>query len=578
MQHTVLDLSEPGDLTTIGEVIENEPVAFLIGSAVSSFAPSALPSGQEIVSQVSSYLLRDEQAELGTERYRRLSEFTEAAAFEHLFEHYPKPNSLKAYFSRAFAGSDCNVLHEAIAEISAETGAPIITTNYDELLEGALRLRGNLYNRIVSERDLQAYPARHPTIFKIHGCISEPQSIVLRMSEEGMLREWKYDLFSRLLQDRTLIAIGYSGQDFEICPAIQTTNIRMLCWNIYGYKADLQGVSANLRHLVEHKQRPFPFTVLAGDMADLLGVTDAKRDWTKSGIQSFLEGDLDSEQAAVWRASFFDSIAAPHAVERQFAKLQPEELKRAKSGYHYRRGEYLSSHLSVYPNGRKRVQHCEEQLRSLLDRSFKYRNAGLPRTAKAACVDAHQLWSDLPVEKKALHEDGVLWSVILNLPVDSEGTWEEAATRLEKLRHEAGNWGGIYNLRIHLKHRGYDGLASPERLHDFLEARDGYDHIGNVSAYVDEFTRASYEEDCAYYEFEERINVAELFDLSPNVYKCCYAALRAPNVRGLALRLSLFWKCIRFMMRCEYSGALQTYLIFWASVALIRPNWSRQIS
>lgn len=588
MPHRIFDLTEISTIQCIKRLIKTEPVAFLIGSAVSSFTPSSLPSGQSISSQVSKYLLRDEQPERGSERYRRLMEFTRSSAFEHLLEHYPKQVDLKNYISNSFRNSRHNRIHLAIAKVCADTGSPVITTNYDTLLEDAFRDIGQKFRRIVTKKQILSEMTRcakssvteYIPIFKIHGCAKNPQSIVLRMSEEGMLSEERYDYLCSLLHKRKLIVIGYSGQDFEICPALQAANVDEIYWNALSYHPSQLGMSENFKSLSKSIKNPSRFSILSGDMRCLFGVdeSEAKFELLEAGIESFFDRNLNATEAAIWRASFFSSIAAPHAVKRQFEKLPSKEGRQARANFHYRRGEYLSSHRAKYPARDNASETRNQKIKRLLDCSFVYRNAGLQRIAKARCINARKLWEGMSEVDKKINEGEILWSTVLNFPADEGGPWEQAAVQLEDLWHKAGNWSGIYNLRIHLLQRGREELAAPGRLYAFMNARDGYSHIGNISAYVDEFTRGCRDGNYQYHEFSERIFVAELFQLNPNVYKCCYAALRSPNIKGPLLRFALFLKCIHFMMKCEYSNWLRFYIIILASISLMCPNCSKEIS
>ncbi|MDT9644438.1 SIR2 family protein [Pseudomonas sp. JV245A] len=91
----------------------------------------------------------------------------------------------------------------------------VITTNYDELLEGIFPD----YEAIVGQRILYANHSSIGEIFKIHGCVSQPESIVLtRTDYEEFVKRKKY-LSAKLLAffaEHPLVFIGYRAEDPNI--------------------------------------------------------------------------------------------------------------------------------------------------------------------------------------------------------------------------------------------------------------------------------------------------------------------------------------------------------------------------
>ncbi|WP_447809832.1 SIR2 family protein [Pseudomonas putida] len=91
----------------------------------------------------------------------------------------------------------------------------VITTNYDELLEGIFPD----YEAIVGQRILYANHSSIGEIFKIHGCVSQSESIVLtRTDYEEFVKRKKY-LSAKLLAffaEHPLVFIGYRAEDPNI--------------------------------------------------------------------------------------------------------------------------------------------------------------------------------------------------------------------------------------------------------------------------------------------------------------------------------------------------------------------------
>lgn len=91
----------------------------------------------------------------------------------------------------------------------------IITTNYDQLLEDIFPE----YEPIVGQKILYANHSSIGEIFKIHGCASEVESIVITRSDyDNFVRKKKY-LSAKLLAffaEHPLVFIGYSAEDINI--------------------------------------------------------------------------------------------------------------------------------------------------------------------------------------------------------------------------------------------------------------------------------------------------------------------------------------------------------------------------
>lgn len=119
---------------------------------------------------------------------------------------------LEALLSRNFASPIMKPQphHEALATLRT----PIVTTNYDQLIEHAYREKGIAPSVVIDDGDIPS--AAEPYIIKIHGCISRPSTCVI--SEEDYYRwlsvESELKNFVRaLLTTLRVVFIGYSLAD-----------------------------------------------------------------------------------------------------------------------------------------------------------------------------------------------------------------------------------------------------------------------------------------------------------------------------------------------------------------------------
>lgn len=91
----------------------------------------------------------------------------------------------------------------------------VITTNYDAFLEGVY----DQYERIVGEKVLHTNYSTIGEVLKIHGCVSDPSSLVLtRRDYDAFVKKRKY-LSAKLLTffaEHPLVFVGYKAEDPNI--------------------------------------------------------------------------------------------------------------------------------------------------------------------------------------------------------------------------------------------------------------------------------------------------------------------------------------------------------------------------
>ena len=101
---------------------------------------------------------------------------------------------------------------KALSDISAHA---IVTTNYDEVIEPLFPT----YKRIIGQKIMREPYLSIGEIFKIHGCVSEPASIVINEADYIRFREDHKYLSAKLLTyfiEHPLIFVGYRAEDENI--------------------------------------------------------------------------------------------------------------------------------------------------------------------------------------------------------------------------------------------------------------------------------------------------------------------------------------------------------------------------
>lgn len=198
----------------------------LFGSGISIWEPSGIPAGRHVADQLLKFLFG---APLMTEWQREgLSEWLELIPFETINQFAPVSVPLQSFYSTLLDVRQPNDLHQSIADL-ANAGAvkALITTNYDRGVE----LAAGAHSRVapVTNPEALVSPTDVP-LFKVHGCTSAPDSLVYRLDQEASLDGKKEVLLQRLVRGRVLHVLGYSGIDFELCPAIARCGATAVIW------------------------------------------------------------------------------------------------------------------------------------------------------------------------------------------------------------------------------------------------------------------------------------------------------------------------------------------------------------
>lgn len=105
----------------------------------------------------------------------------------------------------------------------------LITTNYDMILESIFPD----YTPIVGQQVVKNIAANIGEIFKIHGCITSPEGLVLTNSDYQEFEEDKKYLTAKLIAffaEHPLLFVGYSADDKNIKDILYVVN-KLLCGN-----------------------------------------------------------------------------------------------------------------------------------------------------------------------------------------------------------------------------------------------------------------------------------------------------------------------------------------------------------
>lgn len=120
---------------------------------------------------------------------------------------------------RGTPGIGPNTLHVAAAKVIA-AGGVVWTTNWDEWIEEALGASTDLASiRAVAGQD---HPAAQHQLFKVHGTISRPASLMFATPQimQPLDEAW-LDRLVACSRGRLLVVAGYSGADLDLYPGLR---------------------------------------------------------------------------------------------------------------------------------------------------------------------------------------------------------------------------------------------------------------------------------------------------------------------------------------------------------------------
>lgn len=188
-------------LSAIKEELKNDRLILFCGSGLSTYA--GYPSADDLRLLISQKLDIANPQELPT--------LAEAAqGYANLVGRINLLDLIKTRFAIKTVNRD---LHRKLAALGVSR---IITTNWDNLIEDALREAGIQYDSIVTSLQLTLFDERRVGIFKMHGDLSSPDKIIVTSDDYLNYSEthaFMVDRIKSMLQNKGVLFIGYSLKD-----------------------------------------------------------------------------------------------------------------------------------------------------------------------------------------------------------------------------------------------------------------------------------------------------------------------------------------------------------------------------
>lgn len=314
--------------------------------------------------------------------------------FEVVMQNYPDRNAIRQSIQDIFGISDANRVHELFAEaLSSGNLRSLITTNYDLCLDAEFEKVGGI-SKIWDKRTWEVHRDRlhgsSAVYWKIHGTAKagELDSLVIDLSTEGRMDEWKQELLAQLLKDKSLVIVGYSGRDFEICPALAYhTRPRHVIW-----LQPTNVLTPNGRRVLSEQRG----TLAIGDLQDFLPKLFFKQVDIGCGTRKF-DLQVDSRLIPEWRARILEWMACGRLALPEIKALSDSRVRSDLLIRTY-------GHLGRY---RDSVRELEKQITDgLLDRHDKLQ-VELSVASSRFILGSHwKGWTEtLAIERDIIQED-----------------------------------------------------------------------------------------------------------------------------------------------------------------------------
>lgn len=367
--------------TQLIQSFEAEPPVAFVGSGISIWEPSAMPTGQDFTASLFS-LLFDQRFEMEAKELPIIKQLFNEMPFEHILEVCPKPEAAAALILDLYGKETPNLLHEALAR-SLRQGkiSSLVTTNYDCCIETALnQTTGGPVEKVVIENDCSAVNSWSTLYFKIHGSSEAglEHTAIRTLAEECLLPRWKRGLLERLLRRKTVVFVGYSGRDFELCPEIARISPRKIVWVTRAPSPPSVNARALLQKTTSH--------ILHGDLNAILGewlgsapatLTTGMTAATKQAI----ENRFTTDQFREWRLAILIRIGAPVLALRTLDSaphIDPIVSQRQRGHIQVSAGRYRHAARYFLQASIKQYRSCggESAADALLDTCDAYRIYG----------------------------------------------------------------------------------------------------------------------------------------------------------------------------------------------------------
>ncbi len=243
-------------LTPFIEARGNGRLAFLVGAGISRDPPANRPLANEISRTLIEGFWRNSIITKKWSLYEGILQKSSKVRFERLVQLVADTTGSNRFLC-VVKGGRPNRLHRSLAR-ALKDGCPVLTTNFDQLIERAYNTNSSL-EILVNSKDFQKKSKRTPrgVLAKLHGSIEVEGSLCASLNQVGALGPafmWdpprgKY--LERVRKKFPLAILGYSGaDDADIIPRLRITKSdQLLLWVLHEGSHPRLANSADIKRL-----------------------------------------------------------------------------------------------------------------------------------------------------------------------------------------------------------------------------------------------------------------------------------------------------------------------------------------
>lgn len=328
----------PQAATRFLDLVRQGKVVFFIGSGVSLSHPACLPSAKRLLSLGLSLYLPDDAVDQRTV----VSEKMWPEVYYQELMAFIGEGALLPFHALAHPAASPTFAHYLIVCASARGGVPIITTNFDCLLEEAARSLLGIEPRVIGPAGPYSGIGHSFSIWKVHGSVgSDILATMPRITQPNvnLLRE-----LHLLLMDRHICFVGYSGSDIDLFPMIKEfVGIKKPIWIDPFRTAPL---------LLRAKSIRATFIQCTLDEAFSVGTSDVLNELRNAGISPDSIRRRATEESSL-RSMIDDELSRIENEARSSCSLSMDQKRLllaiclARVGAPMRALEYLRSHPTL---------------------------------------------------------------------------------------------------------------------------------------------------------------------------------------------------------------------------------------
>jgi SIR2-like domain len=293
---------------------------FLVGSLISTYTPTNLPIGAHITNGLWNFIFGDGWPQWLKRDFSLLP-------FETIMQCYPDRAHVRTIVRQLFQTAPPNLIHQRlIAGLLGRAIDGLVTTNYDRAFEMCVSAQSAVH-AVTTCADAHAYRNTPPSvrpqlIFKIHGTAREDleSTLVCDLEAEGRLPSWKRDLLSDLIRGRTVVVIGYSGRDFDICPELADSDVPI---DVVWLQRSRQDLQPNAERVMQRRRG----VLVLGDLVPFIEVVLGEKVSVSQQAVSWRFGDnFDQALVVEWQGRLLEWMACPALVERLAINRKGDEI------------------------------------------------------------------------------------------------------------------------------------------------------------------------------------------------------------------------------------------------------------